>query len=56
MDKLEELALKSHEEFSRMNRASLYGLLNFYRDYIPQFAEITEPIRALLGQDVKPWT
>ena len=39
-----------------MNRASLYGLLNFFREYVPTFAELTEPLRELLGQDVKPWT
>ena len=39
-----------------MNRLSLYGLLNFYRDYVPQFAELTEPIRKLLGQDATEWT
>lgn len=39
-----------------MNRASLYGLLNFFREYVPTFAEMTEPLRELLGQDAKPWT
>jgi hypothetical protein len=39
-----------------MNRSSLYGLLNFYREYVPTFAEATEPLRELLGQDAKPWT
>lgn len=39
-----------------MNRSSLYGLLNFFREYVPNFAELTEPLRELLGQDAKPWT
>lgn len=39
-----------------MNRASLYGLLNFFREYVPPFAELTEPLRELLGQDAKPWS
>lgn len=39
-----------------MNRSSLYGLLNFYREYVPCFAEVTEPLRALLGQDAREWT
>ena len=43
--KLEALMTKTHDEMSIMNRASLYGLLNFYRDYVPRFAELTEPIR-----------
>jgi hypothetical protein len=39
-----------------MNRASLYGLLNFFREYVPTFAEMTEPLRELLPQDAKPFT
>jgi len=39
-----------------MNRSSLYGLLNFFREYVPTFAELTEPLRQLLGQDARPWT
>ena len=42
--KLEALMTKTHYEMSTMNRASLYELLNFYRDYVPQFAKLTEPI------------
>ena len=33
--KLEALMTKTHDEMSTMNRASLYGLLNSYRDYDP---------------------
>ena len=54
--KIEALRDASSEELARMNRASLYGLLNFFREYVPTFAELTEPLRELLGQDVKPWT
>ena len=54
--KLEALLTKTEEELARMNRASLYGLLNFYREYLPAFAETTEPLRELLGQDAQPWT
>ena len=43
--KPEALMTKTHHEMSSINRTSLYGLLNFYRDYIPRFAELTEPIR-----------
>ena len=42
--KLAALMTKNHDKMSTMNRASLYGLLNFYRDYVPQFAELMEPI------------
>ena len=39
-----------------MNRSLLYSLLNFFRDYVPYFAERMEPIRKLLGQDNTAWT
>ena len=46
----------TEQQLEKSNRTSLYGLLNFYREYIPNFAEVTEPIRELLGSDSKPWT
>ena len=54
--KLEDMSHKTHQEYAHMNRSSLYGLLNFYRDYVPQFAELAEPICKLLGQDTTKWT
>ena len=42
--KLEALVKKSHHELYWMNRALLYGLLNFYRDYVPRFTEMMELI------------
>ena len=33
----------------------LYGLLNYYREYVPAFAELVEPLRRLLQQDARPW-
>ena len=47
--KIEALQEATSEQLSRMNRASLYGLLNFFREYVPTFAELTEPLRSLLG-------
>ena len=38
-----------------MSRPSLYGLLNFYREYVPAFTELVEPLRRLLHQDARPW-
>ena len=55
-DKIESLRHATGDQLQRMNRSSLYGLLNFYREYVPTFAELTEPLRELLGQDVRPWT
>ena len=54
--KIEALQEATSEQMARMNRASLYGLLNFFREYVPTFAELTEPLRCLLGQDASPWT
>lgn len=54
--KLEALQTASTSALAAMNRSSLYGLLNFFREYVPTFAETTEPLRALLGQDARPWT
>ena len=47
--KIEALKDMPDEELRKMNRASLYGLLNFFREYVPTFAELTEPLRELLG-------
>ena len=49
VSKIEALSAKTNAELGKMNRSSLYGLLNFYREYVPAFAEVTEPLRALLG-------
>ena len=54
--KLAALIEKMDGELAWANRASLYGLLNFYREYVPAFAELVEPLRQLLGQDARPWT
>ncbi len=54
--KLQSLIESSTEKLCKVNRAALYGLLNFYREYVPHFAEVTEPIRRLLGDDSKSWT
>ena len=54
--KLTTLMEKSDRELAQFNWASLYGLLNFYREYVPAFAELVEPLRQLLGQDAHPWT
>ena len=52
--KLAALIEKTDGELARFNRASLFGLLNFYREYVPDFAELVELLRQLLGQDASP--
>ena len=47
--KLQALLDKTDDDLRRMSRSSLYGLLNFYREYVPAFAELIEPLRKLLG-------
>ena len=54
-EKIAALETATEDTLAKMNRASLYGLLNFFREYVPTFAELTEPLRELLGQDAKPW-
>ena len=54
--KLIALIEKMDGELARANRASLYGLLSFYREYVPAFAELVEPLHQLLGQDAHRWT
>ena len=53
--KLAALMEKMDGELARFNWASLYGLLNFYREYVPAFAELVKPLRQLLGQDAHLW-
>ena len=53
--KLAALMEKMEGELAWSNWASLYGLLNFYREYVPAFTELVEPLRQLLGQDTRPW-
>ena len=54
--KLAALIKTTDGELAWANRASLYGLLHFYREYIPAFAELVELLRQLLGRDAHPWT
>lgn len=41
---------------SGMHRASLYGMLSYWRMFIPDFAARTTKLRSLLGSDARDWT
>ena len=53
--KLATLIEKTDGELAWFNRVSLYGLLNFYREYIQAFTKLVEPLCQLLGQDAQLW-
>ena len=42
-------------ELAQLNWASLYGLLNFYREYVPAFTKLVEPLCQPMGQDAQLW-
>ena len=46
---------KSDGELAQFNWASLYGLWNFYREYVPAFTELVKPLCQLLGQNAQLW-
>jgi hypothetical protein len=54
--KLLAISEMTHAELVAKKPHELFGLLNFYRDYLPDFAAKTEPIRLLLSNDARPWT
>ena len=51
--KLATLMEKMDGELARFNQASLYGLLNSNREYVPAFAELIKLLCQLLGQDAR---
>ena len=49
VEKLQALVAKTDKELGRMSHLSLYGLLNFYREYVPAFAKLS-PSGACYGR------
>ena len=54
--KLRALLELPHTELAAIPTSSLFGLLNFFRCYVPDFAVRTEPIRKLLSAAHAAWT
>ena len=53
--KLTALMEKMDGELAWFNWVSLYGLPNFYREYVPAFTELVKLLGQLLGQDARTW-
>jgi hypothetical protein len=53
--KLAALLELTSEQLAEWPRAKLYGLLSYWRNYVPDFAAKTAKLRALLSQDAAPW-
>lgn len=53
---LKALLTLPHEELAELPRASVYGLLSYFRPYIPDFTVRTEPLRKLLAASSSEWT
>ena len=53
--KLTTLIEKLDGELAWFDWASLYGLLNFYREYVLAFSKLVKLLCQLLGQDTRPW-
>jgi hypothetical protein len=54
--KLEALRSLPESQLAAMARPKLFGLLNYYRGYVPDFTIKSEPIRELLARPHQPWT
>ena len=56
VDKVTALLELSEEALSSMHRPQLYGMLSYWRLYLPDFASRTARLRGLLGSDARSWT
>ena len=45
-----------HEQLAELPRASVYGLLSYFRPYVADFAVRSEPLRRLLAASHAEWT
>ena len=54
--KLKAILALPHAELAEIPAHSIFGLLNFFRCYLPDFAVRTEPLRRLLARSHDEWT
>ena len=52
---LTALVEKTDSKLVWVNWVSFYGLLSFFREYIPAFANLFELLHQFLGQGTQPW-
>ena len=55
-DRMAILVALTDEQLEEMPRAKLFGMLSYWRDYLPDFAARTRRLKALLSCDSAPWT
>ena len=54
--KISALLELDEQSLASMPRAQLFGMLGYWRDYVPDFAARTQRLRHLLRGDAAPWT
>ena len=52
---LAAIVKKINSELAQVNWVFLYGLLNFYKEYILAFTELIKLLCQLFGQGTQPW-
>jgi hypothetical protein len=54
--KVQALMQMGDEAIAAMPRAKLYGMLSYWRNFVPDFSARTHALKKLLGQDAGDWT
>ena len=55
-DKVTALLRLGDDRLAAMPRAQLFGMLSYWRQFIPDFSAKTEGLKKLLSQDAGEWT
>lgn len=56
LGRVRALLREGDEQLAAMPRAQLFGMLSYWRQFIPDFSAKTSRLRKLLGQDAGDWT